>query len=157
MSTSSAPRTTTATVARYATLFGAVALAAYGVTRLARVLQQRSSTKKSCCCSAASSAAASSPKPRVVFVLGGPGAGKGTQCAHIVSDFGFVHLSAGDLLRDEQKKGGETGNMIKKLIAEGAIVPVAVTLGLLKQAMQEHQKEGRNLFLIDGFPRNWGQ
>lgn len=39
--------------------------------------------------------------------------GKGTQCANLVSEFGFVHLSAGDLLRDEQKKGGETGNMIK--------------------------------------------
>lgn len=76
--------------------------------------------------------------------------GKGTQCSHIVADFGFVHLSAGDLLRDEQKKGGEVGTMIKKIIAEGAIVPVAVTLGLIKQAMKEHQAEGRNLFLVDG-------
>lgn len=42
-----------------------------------------------------------------------PCPGKGTQCANLVSEFGFVHLSAGDLLRDEQKKGGETGNMIK--------------------------------------------
>jgi UMP-CMP kinase len=100
----------------------------------------------SCCgCSASSS-----KKPRVVFVLGGPGAGKGTQCAHIVTDFGFVHLSAGDLLRDEQKKGGKTGEMIKKIIADGAIVPVAVTLGLLKDAMTEHQAAGRNRFLIDG-------
>ena len=35
------------------------------------------------------------PKPRVLFVLGGPGAGKGTQCARLVADYGFVHLSAG--------------------------------------------------------------
>lgn len=76
--------------------------------------------------------------------------GKGTQCAHIVNDFGFVHLSAGDLLRDEQKKGGEVGNMIKKLIAEGQIVPVAVTLGLLKQAMKESMAKGDFKFLIDG-------
>ena len=38
-------------------------------------------------------------KPNVIFVLGGPGAGKGTQCAKIVDNFGYVHLSAGDLLR----------------------------------------------------------
>ena len=76
--------------------------------------------------------------------------GKGTQCARIVDSFGFVHLSAGDLLRDEQKKGGETGTMIKRLIAEGAIVPVAVTLGLLKQAMQESMANGLFKFLIDG-------
>ncbi len=41
-------------------------------------------------------------KPLVVFVLGGPGAGKGTQCANIVREFGWMHLSAGDLLRAEQ-------------------------------------------------------
>lgn len=152
-----APRTTTQNVAKYATLFGVAALAGYALTKLIR---QKRSGKKACCCSSGASAAAPAvgqQKPRVVFVLGGPGAGKGTQCAHIVEDFGFVHLSAGDLLRDELKKGGDTGNMIKKLIAEGAIVPVAVTLGLLKQAMQEHQAQGRNLFLIDGFPRNYGQ
>ena len=45
-------------------------------------------------------------KPNVVFVLGGPGAGKGTQCAKIVEQFGFVHLSAGDLLRAERKLAG---------------------------------------------------
>ena len=41
-------------------------------------------------------AAASSKTPTVVFVLGGPGAGKGTQCANIVRDYKFTHLSAGD-------------------------------------------------------------
>jgi UMP-CMP kinase len=89
-----------------------------------------------------------------VFVLGGPGSGKGTQCAHIVSDFGFVHLSAGDLLREEQQRGGETAEMIQQLIAEGKIVPVAVTLSLLRAAMEAHMSAGRRLFLIDGFPRN---
>jgi UMP-CMP kinase len=43
-----------------------------------------------------------SVKPIVVFVLGGPGAGKGTQCERIVKKFGFKHLSAGDLLREER-------------------------------------------------------
>jgi len=41
-------------------------------------------------------------KPQVVFILGGPGAGKGTQCQKIVEEFSFVHLSAGELLREEK-------------------------------------------------------
>ena len=45
-------------------------------------------------------------KPNVIFVLGGPGAGKGTQCCRIVENFGHVHLSAGDLLREERAKPG---------------------------------------------------
>eukprot|EP01052_Picozoa_sp_SAG31_P050519 SAG31_NODE_11566_length_1017_cov_1.101307_1_plen_165_part_10 len=89
------------------------------------------------------------PKPRVVFVLGGPGAGKGTQCSRLVEK-GFVHLSAGDLLRAERKKGGEVGDMINDYIKRGAIVPNEVTCGLLLAAMQGP----KNLFLIDGYPRN---
>lgn len=42
----------------------------------------------------------------VLFVLGGPGAGKGTQCANLVRDYNFTHLSAGDLLRAEQERPG---------------------------------------------------
>eukprot|EP00435_Cladocopium_sp_Y103_P013950 s2680_g3.t1 len=44
--------------------------------------------------------------PSVIFVLGGPGAGKGTQCTRIAANFGFQHLSAGDLLREERKRPG---------------------------------------------------
>ena len=46
------------------------------------------------------------PKPTVIFVLGGPGAGKGTMCSKLVADYGFVHLSAGDLLRAARAAGG---------------------------------------------------
>jgi UMP-CMP kinase len=62
---------------------------------------------------------------QVVFVLGGPGSGKGTQCAKIVTDFGYVHLSAGELLRAErEKKDSKNGQLIDTCIKEGAIVPV---------------------------------
>ena len=50
----------------------------------------------------------------VVFVLGGPGAGKGTQCASIVRKYGWVHLSAGDLLRAERESGSENAEMINR-------------------------------------------
>jgi UMP-CMP kinase len=95
----------------------------------------------------------------VVFVLGGPGAGKGTQCAKLVADFGFKHLSAGDLLREEQDRpGSEFGEMIKTYIKEGTIVPMEVTVQLLENAMREAMdKENKNLFLIDGFPRKLDQ
>lgn len=90
--------------------------------------------------------------PEVVFVLGAPGAGKGTQCSFISKQFGFVHLSAGDLLREErQRPGSEFGEMIEEKIRNGEIVPVEVTCSLLHKAMQ---KSGKTRFLIDGFPRN---
>ncbi|CAK4685845.1 hypothetical protein LEN26_001142 [Aphanomyces euteiches] len=95
---------------------------------------------------------ASSLRSKVLFVLGGPGSGKGTQCAKIVSQFGFVHLSAGDLLREERASGSPNGDMIDRMIREGAIVPVKVTLDLIRKAMVA---SGRDLFLIDGFPRNF--
>jgi UMP-CMP kinase len=90
-------------------------------------------------------------KPLVVFVLGGPGSGKGTQCTRIVSEFGFVHLSAGDLLREEVVSGSKNGGMIATMIKNGEIVPSVVTVNLLKNAIE---KSGKDRFLVDGFPRN---
>ncbi|KAF8945278.1 hypothetical protein BGZ47_002950 [Haplosporangium gracile] len=91
----------------------------------------------------------------VIFVLGGPGAGKGTQCANLVRDFGFVHLSAGDLLREEQQRpGSQYGELIKTYIREGNIVPMEVTIALLENAMLA---SGQKRFLIDGFPRKMDQ
>ncbi|KAM3959266.1 cytidine/uridine monophosphate kinase Dak1 [Aphomia sociella] len=90
--------------------------------------------------------------PEVVFVLGAPGAGKGTQCSFISKEYDFVHLSAGDLLREErQRPGSEYGEMIEQKIRNGEIVPVEVTCSLLHKAMQKSEK---TRFLIDGFPRN---
>lgn len=86
-------------------------------------------------------------------VFSGPGAGKGTQCAKLVEHHGFVHLSAGDLLRAEKASGSETAELIAKIIAEGAIVPVAITCGLIKKAM-ELNGWASGKFLVDGFPRN---
>lgn len=89
----------------------------------------------------------------VIFVLGGPGAGKGTQCAFLVRDYGFTHLSAGDLLRAEQDRpNSQFGSMIRETIREGRIVPMEVTVQLLENAMEEviREKEGKGKFLIDG-------
>lgn len=91
----------------------------------------------------------------IVFVLGGPGSGKGTQCSKLVEEFGVVHLSAGDLLRAHMKSGTPDGNMVAEMIKDGEIVPSHVTNGLLEGAMNSEQAfTGKNKFLIDGFPRN---
>jgi len=95
--------------------------------------------------------AAAASKPGVVFVLGGPGAGKGTQCSLIVEKCGYTHLSAGDLLRAERSSGSAQGKMIDEYIKEGKIVPVEVTVKLLLDAIRA---SGGQRFLIDGFPRN---
>ncbi|MCJ1404694.1 hypothetical protein MMC11_007920 [Xylographa trunciseda] len=89
----------------------------------------------------------------VVFVLGGPGAGKGTQCDKLVRDYGFTHLSAGDLLREEQdREGSQFGSLIKDYIKEGTIVPMEITVQLLENAMNNDltNKHGNGRFLIDG-------
>lgn len=92
------------------------------------------------------------PKFKVIFVLGGPGSGKGTQCARIVDQFRFKHLSAGDLLRAERESGSELADMINGFINEGKLVPGEVTINLLKAAMQ--CEPPGSTFLIDGFPRS---
>lgn len=102
----------------------------------------------------------------VVFLLGGPGSGKGTQSANLVRDYGFTHLSAGDLLRAEQvRKESQYGDLIKSYIREGKIVPMEITVALLSNAMAEALANGKDTsatggkarFLIDGFPRKLDQ
>ena len=92
-------------------------------------------------------------KPLVFFVLGGPGSGKGTQSLKLAREHGFVHLSAGDLLREEKKTESETAVMINTYIKEGKIVPGEVTVGLMKKAIKANGWE-KSKYLIDGFPRN---
>jgi UMP-CMP kinase len=108
---------------------------------------------------------------RVVFVLGGPGAGKGTQSALLLQHYGddmIHHLSVGQLLRDEQEKpNSKVGATIRQALVSGQIVPVQISLSLIRLAMQRHvidhndnenksnnNKRMQTIFLVDGFPRN---
>jgi UMP-CMP kinase len=87
------------------------------------------------------------------FVLGGPGSGKGTVCSKLVTDHSFVHLSAGELLREERNSGSENGELINTIIKNGEIVPAKITVNLIKKAMEKNGWN-KNKFLIDGFPRS---
>lgn len=99
-----------------------------------------------------SSSAKPKPKPKVIFVLGGPGAGKGTQSEKLSDEFGITHLSVGDLLREERANPtSENGKLIESYLEEGKIVPVEISLKLLQKAIE---RENNNRYLIDGFPRS---
>lgn len=76
------------------------------------------------------------PTSTIIFILGGPGAGKGTQCQNLVKEFNFTHLSAGDLLREErQRPNSPYGELINDYIANGQIVPMEITIALLHQVL----------------------
>jgi len=95
------------------------------------------------------------PKPNVVFVIGGPGAGKGTMCELAESQLGWTHLSMGELLRKEREVGGETAATIEKYITAGELVPNEITVTLLQNTMERITRStGKNNFLLDGFPRS---
>ena len=94
----------------------------------------------------------SGDKPQIFFVLGGPGSGKGTQCAKLSSDHGFIHLSAGDLLRAERDSGSEMAAKINQYMVEGKLVPGEVAVQLMKKAIDSNKGKHKK-FLIDGFPR----
>ena len=97
-----------------------------------------------------------SGKGKVVFLLGGPGCGKGTNAIKISKKFGYVHLSAGDLLREEKSNpNSKHGELINSYMKEGKLVPPEIPTQLLKAKMEELQKVNKNKFLIDGFPRSY--
>jgi len=74
--------------------------------------------------------------PQIVFVLGGPGCGKGTQCERLVRDFHFEHISVGDLIRDEIKRGTPDGLKIKDSVAKGILISDQFTVSLLIKAVK---------------------
>eukprot|EP00549_Striatella_unipunctata_P005202 CAMPEP_0118699648 /NCGR_PEP_ID=MMETSP0800-20121206/16042_1 /TAXON_ID=210618 ORGANISM="Striatella unipunctata, Strain CCMP2910" /NCGR_SAMPLE_ID=MMETSP0800 /ASSEMBLY_ACC=CAM_ASM_000638 /LENGTH=262 /DNA_ID=CAMNT_0006599941 /DNA_START=131 /DNA_END=919 /DNA_ORIENTATION=- len=107
---------------------------------------------------AAATTAGKKPTLHVVFILGGPGAGKGTQCNLLAERKGWKHLSAGDLLRAERKNpSSDVGQLIEQRISQGQLVPDEITVGLLFSAMSQayyNSESESQYFLIDGFPRS---
>ncbi len=83
---------------------------------------------------------------RLVF-LGPPGAGKGTQAKELTKE-GYVHISTGDLLREEVSKGTELGKRVKAIMESGELVPDDIVLSLVRAKI-----EGSEKFILDGFPR----
>lgn len=89
-----------------------------------------------------------------IVLLGAPGAGKGTQSAKLVEEYGFDHLSTGDLLRAAVAAGTELGKKAKGYMDAGDLVPDEVVIGLVEERLKA-APDGS--FLLDGFPRTPAQ
>ncbi|KAM9271527.1 LOW QUALITY PROTEIN: adenylate kinase isoenzyme 1 [Morus bassanus] len=89
---------------------------------------------------------------KIIFVVGGPGSGKGTQCEKIVQKYGYTHLSTGDLLRAEVSSGSERGKKLQAIMEKGELVPLDTVLDMLRDAMVAKADVSKG-FLIDGYPR----
>lgn len=90
-----------------------------------------------------------------LLLMGPPGAGKGTQAAELVKEFGIPHISTGDMFRAAISEGTEMGLQAKSYIDAGNLVPDKVTIGIVcdRLAKDDCQKG----FILDGFPRTVAQ
>jgi len=86
-----------------------------------------------------------------VILLGGPGAGKGTQAGFIKDKYNIPQISTGDMLRAHVKSGSELGVAAKKIMDEGGLVSDDIIMGMVKERITEDDCE--NGYLFDGFPR----
>lgn len=86
-----------------------------------------------------------------VVLLGAPGAGKGTQAAKMVQEFGLPHISTGDIFRKAVADGTPLGLEAKRYMDAGELVPDTVTIGIVKERLA--QPDCAKGFILDGFPR----
>jgi len=89
-----------------------------------------------------------------VVLFGPPGVGKGTQGARLAKEFGIAHLAMGDILRAAVREGTEAGRKARAYMDAGNLVPDEVVVAMIEDRIL---RDGRNGFLLDGFPRNVAQ
>lgn len=90
-----------------------------------------------------------------IILMGGPGAGKGTQANPLVEQFHFPHISTGDMFRAAIKEGTALGLKAKSYMDAGGLVPDEVTIGIVEERLA--QPDCKDGFLLDGFPRTLAQ
>lgn len=88
-------------------------------------------------------------------LIGPPGAGKGTQAKIIAEKYGLVHISSGDLFRENLKNETELGKLAQGFMAQGELVPDDVTIGMVRDRIS--RPDCKNGALLDGFPRTPAQ
>ena len=90
-----------------------------------------------------------------IILFGAPGAGKGTQANFLVNKFGLTQISTGDMLRDSVKRKTELGKQVESIMANGDLVPDDIIFTLISERLND--KDIKNGFIFDGFPRNLKQ
>jgi adenylate kinase family enzyme len=88
---------------------------------------------------------------RIILIVGGPGSGKGLLSERLVKECGVVHLSSGDLLRQEVQAGTHLGKEVEDIMKSGGLVSSAIMVALMQKRMRDHP--GKRI-LLDGFPRS---
>ncbi len=86
-----------------------------------------------------------------LILLGGPGAGKGTQAKKLIDKYQIPQISTGDILRAAVKEGTEMGKKAKEFMDAGKLVPDEVVIGIIKDRLA--QSDAKKGFILDGFPR----
>ena len=86
-----------------------------------------------------------------IILFGPPGSGKGTQSEKIIGKYKLVHISTGDLLREEVANQTELGMKAKEIMERGELVSDEIVIGMISNKLEEHQ-DGPG-FIFDGFPR----
>ena len=90
-----------------------------------------------------------------LLVLGPQGSGKGTQAKRISAAHGIPHVSTGDMFRAAVAAGTELGQRVEPILACGDLVPDDLTVALIRERLSE--RDARDGFVLDGFPRNLAQ
>jgi adenylate kinase len=86
-----------------------------------------------------------------LLILGGPGAGKGTQAIKIARKYKIAHIASGDILREGARSGADFGMEASRYMAEGDLVPDILILNLMLKRLRND--DCKNGFILDGFPR----
>ena len=86
-----------------------------------------------------------------IIMLGGPGSGKSTYTAYLVSHFNIPHVYPGGMLRKEVEKNSEIGQQVKNIISKGEFVPNSIVLDLIKDRLA--QPDAQRGYVLDGWPR----
>ena len=88
-----------------------------------------------------------------IVIFGAPGSGKGTQSDKLIEHYNLFHISTGDVLRDNIRRGTELGKIAKGFIDQGQLVPDELIIDILAQVLDENKEQASEGVIFDGFPR----
>ena len=88
-----------------------------------------------------------------IVIFGAPGSGKGTQSDKLIEHYKLFHISTGDVLRDNIRRGTELGKIAKGFIDQGQLVPDELIIDILAQVLDENKDNASEGVIFDGFPR----